>query len=93
MLIGGGPLILDPSAGYERYFLYKFHHTVPIYIFYATICDEVVVSIQSRVPLPGFAAAFEEGVAIMRDAVAKPAARGRADPLLVEPTPETKRQI
>ena len=36
---------------------------VPIYIFYATLCDVVEVSIQSRVPLGGLKKAFDAGMA------------------------------
>ena len=39
---------------------------VPIYIFYATLCDVVEVSIQSRVPLPGLEQAFDEAVAHLK---------------------------
>ena len=62
MLIGGGPLILDPSCGYDTYSLFKFHHTVPVYIFYATLCDEVQISVQSRVPMPNLEKAFAEAI-------------------------------
>ena len=63
MLIGGGPLIMDPACGYDYYRIYKFHHTVPIYILYVTICDAVDISIHSRCPLPGIEKAFEDGLA------------------------------
>ena len=63
MLIGGGPLVLDPSCGYEDYRLYKYKHTVPVYIFYATLCDSIDISIQSRVPLDGLSKAFVAGMA------------------------------
>ena len=66
VLIGGGPLILDPDCGYSSYSLFKFKHTVPIYIFYATLCDSVDISIQSRVPLPGLEQAFDEAVAHLK---------------------------
>jgi len=65
VLIGGGPLIMDGSCGYDSYVLYKFRHTVPVYIFYATICDNIDISIQSRVPLPGIEKAFYEGLALL----------------------------
>ena len=42
-----------PSFRYDAYKLYKYNHTVPIYIFYATVCDNIDVTVQSRVPLPG----------------------------------------
>jgi hypothetical protein len=67
VLIGGGPLILDPSCGYETYSLFKFHHTVPVYIFYATLCDTIDVSIQSRVPLPDLEHAFNEALAFLKE--------------------------
>jgi len=65
VLIGGGPLIMDPSCDYDCYRIYKFSHTVPIYILYVTICDAVDISIHTRVPLPGIDAAFTEALAYM----------------------------
>merc|ERR1719238_765419 len=75
VLIGGGPLVLEPACGYDFYRIYKFHHTVPIYILYVTICDQIDVSIHSRVPLPGLQAAFDEGLARMSEAKAEQSLR------------------
>jgi hypothetical protein len=71
VLIGGGPLVLEPACGYDYYRLYKFHHTVPIYILYVTICDQIDISIHSRLPLPGLQAAFDEGLALLSKANAQ----------------------
>ena len=68
VLIGGGPLILDKSTGYDAYKLYKYNHTVPIYIFYATVCDNIDVTVQSRVPLPGLKEAMAAAVKAFADA-------------------------
>ena len=68
MLIGGGPLMLDKEPGYSAYKLYKYHHTVPIYIFFATVCDNVDVTVQSRVPLPGLTEAMAAAVKAFADA-------------------------
>ena len=51
---------------YDAYKLYKYNHTVPIYIFYATLCDTIDVSIQSRVPLPDLQQAFDEALAFLK---------------------------
>merc|ERR1719387_688985 len=71
VLIGGGPLVLEPACGYDYYRLYKFHHTVPIYILYVTICDQIDISIHSRLPLPGLQAAFDKGLALLSEAKAE----------------------
>ena len=68
VLIGGGPLILDKSTGYDAYKLYKYNHTVPIYIFYATVCDNIDVTVQSRVPLPGLKESMAAAVKAFADA-------------------------
>jgi len=62
VLIGGGPLVLDPACGYDSYQIFKFTHTVPIYILYVTICDHIDISFHSRVPLPRLQTAFAEGI-------------------------------
>ena len=68
VLIGGGPLILDKSTGYDAYKLYKYNHTVPIYIFYATVCGNIDVTVQSRVPLPGLKESMAAAVKAFADA-------------------------
>jgi len=80
VLIGGGPLVLDPSCGYDYYRIYKFHHTVPIYILYVTICDQIDISVHTRVPLPGLRKGFDSGLTHLSEAVAKPAATPAAKP-------------
>ena len=53
---------------YDAYKLYKYNHTVPIYIFYATVCDNIDVTVQSRVPLPGLKEAMAAAVKAFADA-------------------------
>ncbi len=70
-----GPTHVHPLTGlashlfrYDAYKLYKYNHTVPIYIFYATVCDNIDVTVQSRVPLPGLKEAMAAAVKAFADA-------------------------
>ena len=89
VLIGGGPLIMEPACGYESYHLFKFVHTVPVYIFYATLCDTVDVSVQSRVPLPGLDKAFAEAVKLLEQGALPSSPTSVATPF-VETTPSMR---
>ena len=59
---------LPSRLRYDAYKLYKYNHTVPIYIFYATVCDNIDVTVQSRVPLPGLKESMAAAVKAFADA-------------------------
>ena len=59
---GSQHLTASLHASGTTYKLYKYNHTVPIYIFYATVCDNIDVTVQSRVPLPGLKEAMAAAV-------------------------------